>query len=1153
MIAAIGLFLFLQGGAASPAPRTEDARPSADEARSLVFRPLVFRSVLDGRPRVATLTLDDDLWVAWDATECRVVRAWKGGVDLVGAVYTAEHGPQPRSGGFVYLDGHARRFELEEGTLREVGTPRWLGHRLPGDGSVVLRYELSFPGGARTVVEETLRTRHEEDELVLEQSFAAAPGTEGTLRLSLARAVDVEALVDVRWNGSPPTTELVGEERRLALTFSKGSGTLETRLRPATDDEVARARTAAEAARSEARSGDAPEAEPESPALERLDETESASRQDAVHGALRPGVSVRVFDVGLDMDRLMELVPGQTPNLSFVLPLVELRGARGDFGEIEERFLTCVEGFLEVPSPGLWGLRLTSDDGGRLFLDGVLALDHDGLHGPDPPLEGERELPAGLVPFELTHFENSGGADLVLEWRAPGESEFTTIPGENLWCRAGEVRVTSPGAKKVVAPLVAGNPGDGLPLVDVHPSFELATVRPAGFEPPVGGLDWLSDGTLVLCTWDPEGAVYLLRGTAGDDRDAISVERFAEGLAEPLGLAVVDDRIFVLQKQELTELVDTDGDGTADEYRCVSAEWDVSPNFHEFAFGLAHHEGRLWANLAIAIDPGGRSSIAQEPDRGSVIAIDPDDGVVEIVARGLRTPNGIGRGHGGELFLTDNQGDWVPVSKLDRVVEGAFYGNRSVLREAAAGLEASAPVVWLPQGEIGNSPGEPLLVPDGVGPYSGQMLHCEVTHGGLKRVFLEEVEGVLQGAVFRFTQGLEGGVNRARFGPDGALYVGGIGSTGNWGQTGKERFGLQRLRYTGAPAFEILAVRARSNGLELEFTEPLAERLGWDPAVYEVRRWHYVPTEDYGGPKLGERALAVRSASPDAEGRRVFLELPELASSHAEGLARGGLGSVVHVRLALPLSSAGGRRPWSTEAWCTLHRLPAGVPGAVHEAPESVAHNALDDDERAAGWELLFDGESLAGWHNFGSDGPVEGWEVEDGCLVRTGPGGDLVTDGEFEDFELRLEWRISRGGNSGIFFHVRDDLGAVWESGPEMQVLDDREHADGVSPLTSAGANYALVAPARDVVRPLGLFNEARIRVEGGRVTHWLNGERIVDYELGSPEWEALVAGSKFASMPHYGRSERARIALQDHGDRVWFRDVAVRRLGEGGGSAPR
>ncbi len=167
-----------------------------------------------------------------------------------------------------------------------------------------------------------------------------------------------------------------------------------------------------------------------------------------------------------------------------------------------------------------------------------------------------------------------------------------------------------------------------------------------------------------------------------------------------------------------------------------------------------------------------------------------------------------------------------------------------------------------------------------------------------------------------------------------------------------------------------------------------------------------------------------------------------------------------------------------------------------------------------------------------------------DGTLSRVGPGGDIVTEDEFGDFELQVEWRVEEAGNSGIFYRASEEAGRIFHSAPEMQVLDDERHVDGRSTLTSAGANYALHPAPRGVVRPAGEWNEARVRVQGHHVEHWLNGQKIVEYELRSPEWTELVANSKFAEWPMYGMADTGHIGLQDHGDPVYFRNIKIREI---------
>lgn len=352
------------------------------------------------------------------------------------------------------------------------------------------------------------------------------------------------------------------------------------------------------------------------------------------------------------------------------------------------------------------------------------------------------------------------------------------------------------------------------------------------------------------------------------------------------------------------------------------------------------------------------------------------------------------------------------------------------------------------------------------------------------------------------------------------------------------RFGtsVSERRASARAAFEMLNVWALKNGLEIEFTRPLAADLGWDPECYYVEQWPFSP-DGRTPPARDGVAYPVKSASVSADRLRVFVEVEGLRPER-----------VVYVRLLPPILSEKGELPRSTEAWLTLQRFVDEL-GEVRTPPEKPPQNVLTDEEREEGWELLFDGQTLAGWRGFKKEAPPAGWQVRDGCIVRVGPGGDLMTEGEYDNFELKLEWRISPAGNSGIFFRVSEaePFKWPWETGPEMQVLDNAEHADGRNPLTSAGSNYALHAPARDVTRPVGLFNAVRIVADGEHIEYWLNDTQVVQYEIGGKEWEALVAGSKFSKMPHYGRMPKGHVVVQDHGDKVWYRNIKIRRLEAG------
>ena len=213
-------------------------------------------------------------------------------------------------------------------------------------------------------------------------------------------------------------------------------------------------------------------------------------------------------------------------------------------------------------------------------------------------------------------------------------------------------------------------------------------------------------------------------------------------------------------------------------------------------------------------------------------------------------------------------------------------------------------------------------------------------------------------------------------------------------------------------------------------------------------------------------------------------------------------------------------------------------------AAQEAAMNTLTAAERSAGWRLLFDGKTLDGWRAYEAGKPVAGWAVVDGALTRVGPGGDIVTSGMYRNFELTLEWNIEPGGNSGVFYRAAPGSEWIYHSAPEMQVLDDERHPDGQSPLTSAGADYGLYPAPRGVVKPAGQWNQVRLVVQGNHVEHWLNGRKIVDYELGSADWLARVARSKFAEWPEYGKAAEGFIGLQDHGNRAAFRNIRIRVL---------
>jgi hypothetical protein len=235
-------------------------------------------------------------------------------------------------------------------------------------------------------------------------------------------------------------------------------------------------------------------------------------------------------------------------------------------------------------------------------------------------------------------------------------------------------------------------------------------------------------------------------------------------------------------------------------------------------------------------------------------------------------------------------------------------------------------------------------------------------------------------------------------------------------------------------------------------------------------------------------------------------------------------------------------------AACAGNRAPAERVGsaggqAVTQANEA-SMGVLTPAEQAAGWRSLLDGKTTAGWRGYQRRDLPSGWQVVNGALTRVGDGGDIITTDQFGNFELALEWKVAPGGNSGIFYRVTEAGEKGYHSGPEMQILDDARHQDGKARLTAAGSLYGIYASPAGVVKPAGEWNAVRLVVNGAHVEHWLNGVKVVDYELWSPDWEQRVAAAKFHEWPAYGRAKRGHIALQDHGDWVAFRNVKIREL---------
>jgi hypothetical protein len=217
--------------------------------------------------------------------------------------------------------------------------------------------------------------------------------------------------------------------------------------------------------------------------------------------------------------------------------------------------------------------------------------------------------------------------------------------------------------------------------------------------------------------------------------------------------------------------------------------------------------------------------------------------------------------------------------------------------------------------------------------------------------------------------------------------------------------------------------------------------------------------------------------------------------------------------------------------------------------PRAEAPNVLTAKEKADGWVLLFDGITTKGWHGYNQASMPEGWAVKDAALTRVGKTTDISSDKEYSNFDFRFDWKIAEGGNSGVMYHVVESpkYKASFFTGPEYQLLDNLRHPDakaGKNGNRSAGSDYDLYPPVADVTKPAGQWNESRIVIAGSHVEHWMNGKKLLEYELWTDAWKADVAASKFKAWPDYGLAKRGHLVLQEHEAEIAFRNLKIKEL---------
>jgi azurin len=445
----------------------------------------------------------------------------------------------------------------------------------------------------------------------------------------------------------------------------------------------------------------------------------------------------------------------------------------------------------------------------------------------------------------------------------------------------------------------------------------------------VGGLALTDDDKLGVST--RRGEVWLIDKPYGKNP---IYNKYAHGLHESLGLAFKDGDFYLSQRGELTRLQDKNGDGKADIYKTIYS-WPLSGNYHDYSYGPKFKDnGNMLVTLNLSWIGHGASLSKW---RGWLLEITPE-GEMTPIATGLRSPSGFELNTEGDVFYTENQGDWVGSGRMTHLEKGDFAGNpegliwsgepnspldlkmEDIEKESGLSLyeyskkvpELKAPAIWFPHTILGISTSDILYDTTGgkFGPFEGQIFVGDQGHSKVMRVFMEKVNGVYQGASFNFVEGFSSGIIRMIWGSDQSMFVG-MTSRG-WSSTGKEMYGLQRLVWSGKTPFEIKTMKAAADGFELEFTKPVNKAIAANPSSYQITSFNYKYHYNYGSPIVDQQKGTIQKADVSDDGMRVKLTV--------NGMRLG----YIHQLKATGLKTTSGENLLHDTGYYTLNEVPGG-------------------------------------------------------------------------------------------------------------------------------------------------------------------------------------------------------------------------------------
>ena len=450
---------------------------------------------------------------------------------------------------------------------------------------------------------------------------------------------------------------------------------------------------------------------------------------------------------------------------------------------------------------------------------------------------------------------------------------------------------------------------------DYYPIVEIPIPADAYLE--VGGLEWMPDGKLAVSS--RRGDIYMVENALSKPLKDVRFTKYAGGLHEVFGLAERDGVLYATQRGELTRLRDTDSDGAADVFETVSYGWEINGDYHEYAWGSRFDpEGNIWIVLCLT-----GSHKADVDYRGWCVRVNAD-GTFTPTTSGIRSPGGIGFNAAGDVFYTDNQGEWNGTCGLKWLRPGSFQGNPSgnkfysltdaigprpedpknrsrIMTEAKRIPELEPTAVLFPYYKMGQSASGIATDIEGTfGPFKEQLFVGDQSHSTVMRVFLEKVKGHYQGACFPFRKGFNSGPLALRFAPDGSSMV--VGQTNRgWGSTGRKPYALERLDWTGAVPFEVHEMRAKPDGFELTFTHPIDPETAGRASSYMLETYTYIYRSGYGSPEVDGTTPAITKVVVADDRRSVRLYVDGLQEGHVHELHLDGVRSAEGLPLLHPV------------------------------------------------------------------------------------------------------------------------------------------------------------------------------------------------------------------------------------------------------------